>query len=835
DLGYGSISIPDSVFEHDLQLDRALEMIRSLKKKAESSGLAFGVKLSNTLAMSNHRKMLPGDEMYMSGRALYPITLNLFHLLVDVFNGDLNVSYSGGADALNVSDIIACGALPVTMASDLLKPGGYSRSLQALQELQMAMVEADANDLAAFSLDRQEKLQLAAYEARRDRRYHKTYHPYPLPKVSASLEKYDCIAAPCVEQCAVRQDIPEYAWYIQNGDYDAALQVILSRNPLPGVTGYVCTHLCQERCTRNNYDEPVQIRALKRFAVENGKVSLEQNAGSHGVKHKVAVIGSGPSGLAAAYYLTLSGVSVTIFESRNKAGGMLAIAPVFRLPSNIVEQDIDRIIDLGVDLRLGHSVDGPPESLLDDGYDAVYVATGYQKDATLGMPGEEGLGVYSAMDLLRRAANKDALPLGDNVLVIGGGNTAMDAARVAQRLIGKPVTVVYRRTQAEMPATDEELDGLLDEGNQIEELLSPQRVVLDEGKVVALKVIRNRLGPPDPDGRRRPIPVPGTEFEMPADSVIIAIGQRPEISFLDGSNVTLHPWGAIEVKDDGTAGHVCILAGGDAVRGPATIVEACADGRRAAETIMAQIDKTFVAPTFPAVSMTTEQVRKVKLARSRKQPAFEPALLPPAQRQNFDLVETSYSDEQAREEAARCLQCSSLCDKCVEVCPNRANQVYFIKTGRYEVPVVVANGTGIEIRQQETVSIEQERQILHLDDLCNACGNCTTFCVHQGQPFKDKPRLFLLRETFEAETDNAYLVEGDTIWCRDDGNEYQLTMSNQGRQLKCNNFTLSLDHVFNVTDSQLHESFAGELSLAMALEMNWILQAARQAFPGLIN
>jgi len=419
DLGFRDIHIPDRVFEHDLHYPRAVALIKSLKQVAARRGLTFGVKLSNTLAMANHRGVLPGDEMYMSGRALYPITINLFHKLAKEFGGDLNASYSGGADALNVTDLLAAGARPVTAASDLLKPGGYSRLRQYLEELEAGMRSRGVASLDELARDKLANLEQAASEALHSPRYKKRYHPYDLPKVESELGLFDCVAAPCVEQCAVCQDVPEYAWLLAQGQYDRALEVILVRNPLPAVTGYVCTHLCQTRCTRNNYDHPVTIRTLKRFASERGGPSAIQNHADplQGTKSKitilskgkdqnrrVAVIGSGPSGLAAAYFLALNGIRVTIFEARNVAGGMLAIAPAFRLPRVVVDADIDRIKGLGVQIELSHPVTTPPGELLQQGFDAVYISCGFHNVARLGIAGEDGQGVFSALDLLARLA-----------------------------------------------------------------------------------------------------------------------------------------------------------------------------------------------------------------------------------------------------------------------------------------------------------------------------------------------------------------------------------------------------------------------------------------------
>ncbi len=833
DLGYREITIPDAVFEHDLQYARAVELIKNLKQVAKTCGLTFGVKLSNTLAMANHKGYLPGDEMYMSGRALYPITINLFHKLAQEFGGDLNVSYSAGADALNVTSILAAGARPVTVASDLLKPGGYSRFLQYLENLEAEMRARGVSSLEELSRDRLSNLEQAAADARRDPRYKKHYFPYDLPKVASGLGLFDCIAAPCVEQCAVCQDVPEYAWLIAQGEYSRALEVILSRNPLPGVTGCVCTHLCQTRCTRNNYDEPVAIRALKRFAVERGHVALPAAAPG---EHKVAVIGSGPSGLTAAYYLALSGVQVTLYEAKDMAGGMPAIAPSFRLPPAVVQADIERITAMGVRIELSRPVTVPPEQLLQQGFDAVYVACGFPKDARLGIAGIEGEGIVPALELLERVARGERPHLGERVLVIGGGNTAMDAARTAQRLTGQPATVVYRRTLAEMPAEEEELEDLLAEGNRLLELVSPKGVIRKDGRVAALECIRNQLGEPEADGRRRPQPVEGSEFEIEADTIIVAIGQAADVTFLEGSGVTLRRDGALLVDPaTGRAGPAEVYAGGDAVRGPAIIIEACADGRRAAEAICHRLGIVFRTPPSRPARLSEDEIVRVKRARARKEALNVPAMLSLAQRRGFDVVEQTLSEEMARAEALRCLQCSTLCDKCVEVCPNRANYTYTVAPAQIRLPRLACQNGALTAVDEETFQVEQARQILHVDDLCNECGNCATFCVHQGKPYTDKPRLFLQEADFCQEDDNAFYIQGHTILRRADGEESRLSLDHDGVTFEDKCVRVRLDQDLAVQEMSLRQAFAGTRSLKGLAEMALILQGVTGSLPFLVD
>ena len=832
DLGYRAIHIPDAVFEHDLQYGRAVELIKTLKQTSAEQGPAFGVKLSNTLAMANHRGALPGDEMYMSGRALYPITMNLFHKLAQEFDGNLNVSYSAGADALNVAGILACGARPVTVASDLLKPGGYSRFLQYLENLESAMTARGAASLDELARDKLANLERAAAEALGNPRYKKSYFPYGLPKVKSGLGLFDCVVAPCMEPCAVHQDVPEYAWLIAQGEYDRALEVILARNPLPGVTGYVCTELCRTRCTRNDYEEPVAIRALKRFAEEHGRVKLP-SAPQTG--RRVAVIGSGPSGLAAACFLALNGVRVTVFEAKDKAGGMTRLVPVFRLPDAVIQQDIDRITALGVQIKLSHPITVPPEELLKDGFDAVYVAGGFQKDAPLFIEGIEGKGVLAALDLLERTRRGETIDLGSTALVIGGGDTALDAARVARRFTGNPVTVVYRRTKHEMPASKEELEGAFEEGNILEELVSPVRVILEDGRVAALECVRNRLGEPGPDGRRRPVAIEGSEFQIKADSIIVAIGQKPALTFLDGSDVSRHKNGSIAVDPEtGLAGASHIYAGGDAVEGPESIIAACADGRRAAEAICAEFGIEFVQPPAPPAELSEEEILQVKHIRARKEARYKPEMLPPAQRGGLELIEATLTEDAARAEALRCVQCATFCDKCVEVCPNRANYSYFVSPVNLMLPLLACQNGGLVATGKESFQVEQTRQIIHLDDFCNECGNCATFCVHQGQPYTEKPRLFLKEHDFQLEDDNAFLIERNTIRRREGGQESQLSMNNGALTFENPHVRLRLSSDFEIKEMVLKKAFEGTLSLRGAAEMAVILKGVAASAPFLI-
>jgi putative selenate reductase len=674
----------------------------------------------------------------------------------------------------------------------------------------------------------------AADEAARHPRYKKPAFPHGLPKATSALGPWDCVVAPCVKACAVEQDVPEYAWHIACGEYDRALETILARNPLPGVTGYVCTRLCQAKCTRNDYEESVAIRALKRVAEERGRADYV-SARLEPTGHRVAIVGAGPSGLAAAAFLSLNGVRATIFEKRDVPGGMMRVVPPFRLPWEVVQRDIDRILALGVELRLSAPIDGPPEALLGDGFDAVYLASGFQRDAPLRVPGIEGPGVIPALVLLDRSRRGERVELGSAVVVIGGGDTAMDAVRTARRFTGGPVTLLYRRTRAEMPAAAEEIEGALEEGNIIEELVSPVEVVREAGHVIGVRCIRNVLDDPEADGRRSPVPVAGSEFTVPCDTVIVAVGQLPELAFLDGSRVSRHRSGGVVV--DGTtrcAGPAGVFAGGDVVVEPGSIIAACADGRSAAEAICSHLGVPFTQPPWPRPALTEEDIVSIKAVRARRIPAARPAMLPVGARGGFALIEATLGDREARDEALRCVQCTTFCDKCVEVCPNRANYTFLVRPVAWQLPVLAVDGGAVRVVGHEAFAVAQDRQILHVDDFCNECDNCQTFCVHHGRPYVDKPRLFLDAAGFEAETDNAFRIEGSAVRRREGGAEIRLTIDGGRRTFDDGVVRVTLDDGWRVIAATVLSPWPDRRSLRRAAEMAVLYDGVTATLPFLM-
>jgi putative selenate reductase len=325
------------------------------------------------------------------------------------------------------------------------------------------------------------------------------------------------------------------------------------------------------------------------------------------------------------------------------------------------------------------------------------------------------------------------------------------------------------------------------------------------------------------------VPIPGSEFLMQGDSIIVAIGQKPDIAFLNGSVLSLKPDGSVGVDPKtGLAGVERVYAGGDAARGPAIIIQACADGRRAAEAICAELGIPFHSLPAHPTPMSSHEFLRVKNSRARKEPQRKPEILPVDERSGFDLIEQTLAEEDARAEAARCLQCSALCDKCVEVCPNRANYAYTVAPACWKVPVLAIQNGKLAVVREQALAITQTRQIVHVDDFCNECGNCATFCVHQGKPYADKPRLFLNEADFQRETDNAFHIAGNTIRRREGGRESSLTLNGDAMAFENAHVRVTLSSTFEVRSAELKEAFDGELPLVSAAEMAVILRGVNK-------
>jgi len=781
DLGYKDIVVPDSAFEHDLKYAAAVPMLRSLKVVAQQCGLHFGVKLSNTLEVENNRTVFNTAEKmsYLSGRPLHAITVNLARQLSDAFDGDLPMSFSAGADCFNASDLLAAGMQTITVCSDLLKTGGYLRLLQYIDLLREALIKVRAADIREYAFvkafagsaptgasphdihaNTRINLSLYALQMHRQRRLHKAAFLTSRSKTKRKLGLFDCIEAPCVDRCAVNQKVPQYMNAVRNGEFEEALRLTRADNPIASTLGRVCDHLCESTCIRTHLDEPLAIRDIKRFIMDR-ETHPDSASPVKSRDVKVAIIGAGPGGMAAASELAQAGCSVEIFEMHAYAGGMVGGAiPEFRLPQTTFNHDLEHLLQLGVKIhyKVKAGRDIHLSQLRRDGFDRVVIMVGAQLGKKLGLAGEESEGVMDALYFLRQAREGNPLHIGRHVGIIGAGDTAMDCARTAWRLSDSRVSVIYRRTIDQMPADREEVALLGEEGIEVVELAKPQRLLIEGGKLSGI-VCRSMefRGQRDDSGRKIPYEKPGSEFEIPLDTLILAISQHAILDFFDEEPIAVNKWGYIEADPQSFETSVPgVYAGGDAVNdGPSSIVEAVADGKVIAASILGRSN----IDTRALDAFDTAELLRERSLRQWRVPMPHTAL---EDRHNSNEVVLGYNEQQARTEAARCLDCHKYCSLCVGVCPNLALQTW--QTERFEVqlPEFKIGPDGVNRLPARNWSVDQAFQIVVLTDFCNECGNCTTFCPTADEPFRNKPRLYLDRAEFAAQSENAFMVFRET-------------------------------------------------------------------------
>jgi len=486
---------------------------------------------------------------------------------------------------------------------------------------------------------------------------------------SQHLYQVDECTAPCQRTCPAGIDIPGYISRIKDGDYRGAITLIKETNPLPLTCGRVCPHPCEEQCRLGRVTDPVNINHLKRFAadyeMQSGVRITPYVAPQTGTK--VAIIGGGPAGLTCAYYLARYGHRPTIFEAMPRLGGMLRYGiPEYRLPKAVLDWEIEGILGMGVAVKtnVAMGTDVTIGSLKEEGFSAIFLGTGAWDSRGLGVEGEDLEGILPGTRFLIDRGLEKETPVGDKVAIIGGGNTALDAARTSWRLGAKEVTVIYRRSRTEMPANDIEIEEAEKEGVIFHYLAAPTRLMGENGRLTQLEYIVMELGEPDESGRRRPVPKPGTETVIPVDNVIAAIGQFPVTGFLKDNGVALSRWNTIEVVDEktGATNLEGVFAGGDAVSGASIAVEAIGAGRRAARSINLYLRGEEVSVPDEAIREDSDLLDPEELAGvPESERVTMPELTVDDRRLSFKEVELGLTEEMARGEAERCLRCGLLC------------------------------------------------------------------------------------------------------------------------------------------------------------------------------
>lgn len=489
--------------------------------------------------------------------------------------------------------------------------------------------------------------------------------------------------ASCTSGCPIETKVQAYVQLIAAGKFAEAAEIIRQDNPLPSICGRVCFHPCESACNRGEMDAPLNIRALKRFVIDQFPVAATPATVEPSGK-QVAIIGSGPAGLAAAHGLAMAGHNVTVFESLPVLGGMLAVGiPDYRLPPEILARDLDSIRGLGVKFEPNTTVGKEITAVdVDRQYDAIFVATGAHTSRKLDIPGEDCAGVIHGVDYLRRIALGETVPTAGRVVVVGGGNTAIDAARTAVRLGAADVTIVYRRSRKEMPADAAEVNAAEREGVKLVFLAAPKQVISTDGRMTGLQCVRMQLGEPDASGRRQPVPVAGSEFVVPVDTLIPAVSQSADRKIAELFRLETTSWGTI-TTDEVTmvTSQPKVFAGGDVVVGPSSVIDAIAHGKRAATAIANYLAGKPLETGLHAKQEHPNPLTPGDIAeRKRKQgtaPRVEPHELSKDHCQSgFDEVEQIYTAEQAQAEAKRCLNCAGCCEcmQCVSAC--QAGAIY---------------------------------------------------------------------------------------------------------------------------------------------------------------
>jgi putative selenate reductase len=555
------------------------------------------------------------------------------------------------------------------------------------------------------------------------------------------------------------------------------------------------------------------IRGIKRYIAENVDVKTKSN-GKEENGLGVAVIGGGPSGLSCAYFLAIEGFEVNVFESKSFAGGMASgTIPSFRLSDEQFNNDIDLIESVGVKIHYNQNVDEEMFNQLRGKNDFVYVAVGAKDSKKLQIAGENLPGVYDQLTFLAKVRNGESFDLGNSVAIIGGGLSAVDAARTAKRLlpVDGSVTMIYRRTKKEMPVGDDEIKAMLNEGVKLIELTSPVSFSKENNNLV-LECIKMNLGEEDGSGRRKPVQINGSEFKMNFDSIITAIGQDIVLDFIPEKKLQINP-NSYETQFEK------VFAGGDVMRGADSLINAIGDGKN---TAMKIIEKTRTK-----LKEKSSVTNKLSLSEfQRKQAHREFGIdLPETElneRKGFELVNPVLTREQAIKEAERCVYCDDICNICVGVCPNFANVSF--ESEKMNIPVYKVYNTNSATKFEviNYFKVEQNHQIFNIADFCNECGNCVTFCPTNGSPFQTKPRFYLTEESFNNE-EYGYFISKNQIRYKSKLGIESLTLKNEFMIYENDNIIVNFNkNNFDLIKLNFKTDSLNELILDRATEMYYL-------------
>lgn len=677
-LGYDSLELDGQSFDECVKYEELRPVFHRLQDKADANRLVFGVKVCGALPVKGENDSLFGEKKKLSGRALFPIAFALTEKIARDFGGGLRISYSGGADIDTVSDLFNCGVWPITVASEILLPGGYGRFTQMAEALSkcefLPFSGILTNDLTPIDdmIAKTDK-----YRARDKKRVKKAEGPIPL---------LDCFISPCREACPIMADIPAFLRLMKEGKKLEALRVITQRNPLPFITGALCPHYCMSACNRRFYECPINIKGVELLAAEGACFDrLDELTPTKENGEKIAIVGAGPAGLAAAYFFANAGYDTTVFDKSSTPGGAVRKAlPAFRVAEKAIEWDCALIQAVGVKMELEREITSIKE-LRSLGYEKIVLAIGAESTTPIKLSAGKAVTALDFLCSYKQNPEKIGEEVIGNVVVIGDENSAVDSARVAKRLPNvDKVTLVFRNGIACSKASEEEISLAKKEGIHFEEMLIPTAL---RGGNLFFHI--GEMGQKDKKGTFSIVDT-GKRSKMPADYVIATAGETCQSPLLD------------EVDSE-----VYII--GDAKTGPASVIEAVADAGALAKKITHRSYDKYSGENLP---------------------------------DDYKFLDKRgiITDPADCHEGDRCLECKAVCESCVECCPNRAN-----------VRITLPDGS---------------RQILHLDALCNECGNCASFCPYDASPYKDKFTLFADDESFYDSENEGFYPTGEAKICR---------------------------------------------------------------------
>ncbi|MCR5421266.1 MAG: putative selenate reductase subunit YgfK [Lachnospiraceae bacterium] len=721
-MGYYDIEINKEAVEKSIRYYDMVPLINKLLGLAKKEGRLFGVKLTGAFPVIGE-----GDrskELKLSGKALFPLSVALAAKISEDFDGRLRIGFSGGADANNVEEIFEAGVWPITMNTTILKPGGFNR----FKQYSYTFNEWTYTD---FYGTRTGLLKRMSERVKINNYYTKPVKADRFIRRDGRIPLTDCFIAPCVEGCPLLQDINGYLNLVDEEKYDKALEIILKTNPLPFTTGSICTHECMSNCIRIFYEKPVKIREAKLIAAQNGYDYVLENLRPSvpaGRRLKIAVVGGGPAGMSAAFILAREGHKVTVFCKEDKLGGTVRhLIPDFRIPQERMDKDAGFLKKLNVNIVRNRIVDRINEL---EGYDKIIIAIGASVVKSTELP---GITSVTAIDFLRDfKQNRGKMALKGNVVVIGGTNIAVDAARAVKRIkTVDNVYLVYRRKRRYMLANDEELQIALNEGIELMEQMNPY-----EYRESYLKCHITEPGERGSDGRRC-FKDTYEVMSIPADQVIAATEVAVDTDYYIRNGIAVDEEGyPILNRETNESSIRNVFIAGDAVKGMKSVVDAIADASKVCKAILNEFKDMVVreqpedqpglgygvAGYYGYKSVKKDRRREVRNTDNRLSGLYS---------RKGILREPHY-----RNDGGRCLDCKKLCENCVDVCPNRANVE--IKVPNNPIP-----------------------QVIHLDRLCNECGNCDTFCPYEGAPYKEKFTLYDTLEDFYAGTNEGIVFTHD--------------------------------------------------------------------------